>query len=213
MSMHITGINLFDHIVGMVCAKVRLRCSCISLLLIYLITMWVWHVLKLDSQRVYRKLNSASNTYEKKIYLWELDIGKSVQTKEFIALFKCLYVTTNIPKLRSFQLRLLHRAVVLNSHLYRWGLRADNRCTFCKQEKETILHLFVDCPNVRTMWENLATFVLETTNCNMSITAEHIIFDRTVKDQKNVVNFLTLLTKQFIYGCRCKGSVPNRMEI
>ena len=48
MFIHITGINLFDHNVGMACAKVRLRCSFISLVLIYLITMWVWHVPKLD---------------------------------------------------------------------------------------------------------------------------------------------------------------------
>ena len=31
------------------CAKVRLRCSCILLVLIYLITMWVWHMPKLNS--------------------------------------------------------------------------------------------------------------------------------------------------------------------
>ena len=49
MFIHITGIDLFDHNVGMVCAKVRLRCSCILLVLIYLITMWEWHVPKLDS--------------------------------------------------------------------------------------------------------------------------------------------------------------------
>ena len=48
MFMHITVINLFDHNVGMTCAKVTLRCSFMSLLLIYLITMWVWHVPKLD---------------------------------------------------------------------------------------------------------------------------------------------------------------------
>ena len=47
--MNITGIDLFDQNVGMACAKVRLRCSFISLLLIYLITMWAWHVPKLDS--------------------------------------------------------------------------------------------------------------------------------------------------------------------
>ena len=35
--MNITGINLFDQFVGMVCAKLRLRCSRISLVLIYLI--------------------------------------------------------------------------------------------------------------------------------------------------------------------------------
>ena len=49
MLIHITCIDLFDHNVGMACAKVRFRCSCILLILIYLITMWVWHVPKLDS--------------------------------------------------------------------------------------------------------------------------------------------------------------------
>ena len=49
MILHITCIDLFDHNAGMACAKVKHRCSCISLLLIYLITMWVWHVPKLDS--------------------------------------------------------------------------------------------------------------------------------------------------------------------
>ena len=46
MCMNTTGIDLFDQNVGMVCAKVRLRYSWISLVLIYLIKMWVWHVPK-----------------------------------------------------------------------------------------------------------------------------------------------------------------------
>ena len=47
--MDITDIDLFDQIMGMVCTKVRLRCSWISLVLMYLIKMQVWHVPKLDS--------------------------------------------------------------------------------------------------------------------------------------------------------------------
>ena len=47
--MDITGINLFDQNVDRACAKVRLRFTCISLVLIYLIKMWVWHVPKIDS--------------------------------------------------------------------------------------------------------------------------------------------------------------------
>ena len=49
MFMDITGIDLFDQNVGMACAEVRHRCSWISLVLIYLIKMWVdlWHVLGL----------------------------------------------------------------------------------------------------------------------------------------------------------------------
>ena len=55
MLMDITGIDLFDQNVGMTCAKVesnvRIRCLWIdlSLVLIYLIKIWVWHVLRLDS--------------------------------------------------------------------------------------------------------------------------------------------------------------------
>ena len=49
MFIHVTCIDLFDQNVGMECVKVRLRHSFTSLVLIYLITMWVCHVPKLDS--------------------------------------------------------------------------------------------------------------------------------------------------------------------
>ena len=47
--LHCTGIDLFDQNVEMACPEIRLRCLWISLVLIYLIKMWVWHALKLDS--------------------------------------------------------------------------------------------------------------------------------------------------------------------
>ena len=46
--MEVTGIDLFDLHVGMACANVRLKCAITSLALIYLITIGIWHVLKLD---------------------------------------------------------------------------------------------------------------------------------------------------------------------
>ena len=49
MLLDSTSIDLFDQNMGMVSAKVRLRCSWISHVLIYLIKMWVWYLPKLDS--------------------------------------------------------------------------------------------------------------------------------------------------------------------
>ena len=49
MFMDITGIDLFDQNVDLACAEVRHRCSRISLVLIYLIKMGVWHVPMLDT--------------------------------------------------------------------------------------------------------------------------------------------------------------------
>ena len=56
MFMEITGIDLFDQNMGMAYANIRLKCLWILLVLIYLIKMWVWHVLKLDTDvhRYYR---------------------------------------------------------------------------------------------------------------------------------------------------------------
>ena len=48
MFINITGIDLFDQNVGMACVNVKLRCTIISLALIYLIKIGIWHVLKLD---------------------------------------------------------------------------------------------------------------------------------------------------------------------
>ena len=44
-----SGIHLFDQNVGMICAKARRRCLWTSLVLIYLIKMWVWHMPMIDT--------------------------------------------------------------------------------------------------------------------------------------------------------------------
>ena len=49
MFMNITGNDLLDQNVGMAYVNVRLKCLWISLVLIYLIKMWIWHVLRLDT--------------------------------------------------------------------------------------------------------------------------------------------------------------------
>ena len=49
MFIDITGINLFDQNVGMACAEVRVTCSWLSLVLIYLIKMVVRWANKLES--------------------------------------------------------------------------------------------------------------------------------------------------------------------
>ena len=49
MFMNISGIDLLDQHVGVAYANIKLRCSWISLVLIYLIKMQVRNVQKLDS--------------------------------------------------------------------------------------------------------------------------------------------------------------------
>ena len=45
-------------------------------------------------------------------------------------------------KLRSFQIRLNLRSNVTNMQLYVLDTDSDNLCTFCREEAETLTHLF-----------------------------------------------------------------------
>ena len=49
MYVDIIGIDLFDQNGGITYAEVRLICTWIILVLIYLSKIWVWHVLRLGS--------------------------------------------------------------------------------------------------------------------------------------------------------------------
>ena len=47
--------------------------------------------------------------------------------------------------LKDFQNELTNKILVTKSFLHRIRTIGDNLCSYCKQEPETTLHLFVDC--------------------------------------------------------------------
>ena len=68
-------------------------------------------------------------------------------------IFQC----TSDSTLRWFQYRLSHRilANVTNDYLFRINITHTFQCTFCKNDTETLLHLFVDCKHVQEIWHKL----------------------------------------------------------
>ena len=83
-------------------------------------------------------------------------------------------------------------------------------CTFCKQEPETVEHLFVSCPEVRRLWSELIQYLNEKYNMSLKQPgAREIILNKLTEHPNNhVVNFICLITKQFIYRqCCCKEQI------
>ena len=95
--------------------------------------------------------------------------------QEFQAAFHNLYKTSNIPKYRSFQYRLLHRAVITNVHLHRWKKRSDDLCTFCGREAETYKHIFGNCTQLSDIWTAVETLSHEFGNGELTIDTKNII--------------------------------------
>ena len=66
-----------------------------------------------------------------------------------------------IPKLIIFQFKLLHRRLATNDFLNKIGIRPDDLCTFCRDEKESLIHLFWSCRKTNLFWKNFQDWLIK----------------------------------------------------
>ena len=130
------------------------------------------------------------------MWLSKIELSSISEIKES---FKNIYKITNICKLQSFQYRLLHNKIFCNNILYYWKKSPSQKCENC-DEKETPLHLFVECKYTQDIWEQTQDF-LEEYGFNTPLSAKNIILN-TYGIQ--IVDFIILVVKQLIFRCKCQ---------
>ena len=168
------------------------------------------------ARKIYKYLMDKQNTGfpQSKICKWSEEISnKCVSRKVILNNIKSIYVVTNNNKYRSFQYRLINRALILNIHLFRWGMVDSNKCSFCNLHKETILHIFVECEVVKNFWNQLTPFFNSINDTNHVYGSYEIIFNRICQNPRHIKNFLCLIVKQYIYAQRCLGKKLSKNEV
>lgn len=141
---------------------------------------------------------------EHKIRTWEQRLGvPTLSIEDFCKNFTYVPQVTISMKLRDFQYRLLHNAIITNTRLCKWGILVHDLCTFCKTTAETILHLFCECDVVKSLLQGLRNYVQQNVfqNCNWS--NQNFLFNTVHENPSHVINLLVIITKQYIYRQRC----------
>ena len=163
------------------------------------------------SQAVYKSLSDDIMIMHNKYVKWK----QETQTEftgtlvEYAKAHLQIYSITNVPKLRSFQYRLLQRGIVTNVHLYKWGKLENDNCTFCDtQAKESLSHLMYTCPVVQILWGKIKEYVKSRygRGVEMRLTLDGVLLNQIAPRRYRIVNFICLLVKQFIYAQRCLGN-------
>ena len=62
------------------------------------------------------------------------------------------YQCTKSTKLIVFTFKFLHRRLSTNNFLKKIGLVDSEKCTFCQEETEKLIHLFWECPKIQSFW-------------------------------------------------------------
>ena len=119
---------------------------------------------------------------------------------------------TVVQKLRSFQYRQLMNSIVTNIQLYRWKIKDSEMCTLCNSEPETVYHMLFGCVHVKDLWEEVRVMSLEQFACEVHLSYRNILLC-DVSGTYCAINLMCLITKQFIYRCRCKNEKPNRYQL
>ena len=143
---------------------------------------------------------------------WENVFGSSFDTQEYLSCLKEIYCTTNIPKYRSFQYRLMQRALITNVQLHRWNKKDDDSCSFCGEEPESYPHLFILCKLIQPMWVQIEQFMMQFDSTEIRFDVASVICNRIVSKSRNVKNFICLLFKQYLYRQRCLSKEPKISE-
>ena len=161
------------------------------------------------SQKIYRFIAEDVMIVHNKYLKWRIELGESLcgSLCEYGYEHKVLYKVTNVAKYRSFQYRLLQRGIVTNIQLYKWKIIEQDKCSFCSETAESLVHLFCLCPIVRVIWTEFENYVLQQFRIpEINLHPKCIILNTVVGTKRNhVVNFLCLVTKQYIYRQRCLG--------
>ena len=88
---------------------------------------------------------------------WKNDLCTEEQVTEIN--WKSAYTCTKSMKLRCFNFKLLNRRIATSVFLCKAGMYPTDHRTFCKQEPETLLHLFFKCSVTFLFWEDMKTWV------------------------------------------------------
>ena len=162
------------------------------------------------SRTVYENLNSREMELFSLYTKWQVKLQGSLSYKEFLQCFRNIYQITNYGKLRSFQFRLLHRAVTLNEKLKMWKVIENGNCSECEGESETLEHFFWSCIHAQTWWNQVKIVCHKYRKEKITISLEAILLNKVNCKPNHIHNFIILAAKQYMYTQRC---LKSRREI
>lgn len=116
--------------------------------------------------------------------------------------FNCTVQT----KLQSFQYKIFHRILATNKFLMKIGTLDSDKCTFCREEPESIVHLFWHCNTVQYLWDTLSSWVAEKTGIIIFLSQSTVVLGYREKNcMNNSINFIILVFKYYIYKSKLEG--------
>ena len=116
------------------------------------------------------------------------------------------FKSTISTQIRSFYFKLFHRAIGLNDFLYKIKRKDSPNCSLCDTSPETYIHLFIECPVVKPIWDETLKVIITKINKPLTVSMFEKMFGY---DTDMFLTYLFLLLKYYVYICKFRNKQPN----
>ena len=132
---------------------------------------------------------------------WIRDIG-SFDEDNFIKIMS----VTNSTRYRMIHYKLINRVLATNKFLKVINVKEDDRCTFCQNEPETIVHVFWYCARVQAFVNSIREVIFRKYQITADINPKSWFF---TTDLDVAASCIILLAKIVIYEARLNETSPD----
>ena len=117
---------------------------------------------------------------------------------------------TRESKLRAFQFKFLHRKIATNDFLYKIGIKQTDSCSFCEEQKETLVHLFWTCRYTQNFWKSMFEWMSQNFKDLENVSPSLSLCFGLIDDVKDLLfHHLLLIARHYIYTCRLGNKLPK----
>ena len=137
---------------------------------------------------------------------WQVDLNIRVDDTAWKNIFNSCYKSLCNNTLVWFQIKVLYRVIGTRNYLYKLHLVDSSKCVYCG-ENETIVHMFVECENVKKIWHLLEEYIYKTIRIDVIFGKLDILFGYRLNNQNKIpVDAIILNTKKYIYDTNFKSN-------
>ena len=144
--------------------------------------------------------------------IWENDLNTNISEESWWRLYPTFLKTVKPTKLRILQYRILTKSLTTNVKRHIWDNTISEKCTFCENCTETLLHLFVYCKYVQTMWKSLTRWCKRFLLLEIVFNPEMICFNNYNGQQEELINTFFIILKRHIYVSKCYRKIHTFLE-
>ena len=97
--------------------------------------------------------------------------------------------------------------------LFKMNITDDPRCTFCKESEETIIHLFVECPQTNLLWQNVFSWINQNLQRPLNIDKTTLLLGHLDHYNPIPINTILMITKSYILTTSRKNKILNIFQL